>query len=170
MVVTRTEDAGDGPFSFWSTLPRAVQKLVVVNEHAQVLRGRPFKRVFYRLLGGALGVPLESLGLEENEAGPTQLSISTPIIHAGREFEVLLLPVSATGKLDGTFSLQKLMENGTPAASAEQMSNISYEGPRVSRRRLSMPPVSTAGLYALLFRGVLANSEPVRFAVVSLPE
>jgi len=170
MVVTRTEDAGDGTVPFWSALPRAVQKQVVVNEHAQVFRGRPFKRVFYRLLGGDLGVPLESLGLEENEAGPTQLSIATPIIHAGREFEVLLLPVSATGKLEGTFSLQKLMEDGAPAGPVEQMSNISYEGPRVSRLRLSMPPVSTAGLYALLFRGVPANSEPLRFAVVSLPE
>jgi len=90
--------------------------------------------------------------------------------HVPEPLRLLLLPVSATGKLDGTFSLQKLMENGAPAAPAEQMSNISYEGPRVSRLRLSMPPVSTAGLYALLFRGVPANSEPLRFAVVSLPE
>src|SRR5262249_1655573 len=48
MVVTRTEDAGDGTVPFWSAMPRAVQKQVVVNEHAQVFRGMPFKRVFYR--------------------------------------------------------------------------------------------------------------------------
>jgi hypothetical protein len=61
MVVTRTENAGDGTVPFWSALPRAVQKQVVVNEHTKVFRGMPFKRVFYRLLGGDLGVPLESV-------------------------------------------------------------------------------------------------------------
>lgn len=169
MVVTRSEDAGDGTVPFWSALPRAVQKQVVVNEHAQVFRGMPFKRVFYRLLGGDLGIPLESLGLEE-EAGPTRLSIPTPIIHAGREFELLLVPISPTGQLVGTLSLQKLKEDGTPAAAAEEMSTVSYEGPRVSRLRLSMPPVSTAGLYELLFRDAEATSDPLRFAVVSLQE
>ena len=160
---------GDGTVPFWSALPRAVQKQVVVNEHAQVFRGTPFKRVFYRLLGGDLGIPLELLGLEE-EAGPTRLSIPTPIIHAGREFELLLVPISPTGQLVGTLSLQKLKEDGTPAAAAEEMSTVSYEGPRVSRLRLSMPPVSTGGLYELLFRDAEATSDPLRFAVVSLQE
>jgi hypothetical protein len=112
---------------------------------------------------------LESFGLEE-VAGPTRLSIPTPIIHAGREFELLLVPVSPTGKLVGTLSLQRLKEDGTPAAAAEEMSTISYEGPRVSRLRLSMQTVSTAGFYELLFTGVPATSDPLRFAVVSLPE
>jgi hypothetical protein len=89
MVVTRTEDAGDGTVPFWSALPMAVQKQVVVNEHTKVFRGLPFKRVFYRLLGGDLGIPLESLGLEE-QVQATRLSIPTPIIHAGKEFELLL--------------------------------------------------------------------------------
>jgi phospholipase A1 len=169
MVLTRTEDAGDGTVPFWSALPRAVQKQVVVNEHAQVFRGTPFKRVFYRLLGGDLGVPLESLGLEE-EAGATRLSIPTPVIHARREFELLLVPITPTEKILGTLLLQKLSEGGTPVGPTEDMSTISYEGPRLSRLRLLMPPVSVAGFYELLFKGAPANSEPLRFAVVSLPE
>jgi pimeloyl-ACP methyl ester carboxylesterase len=167
MVVTRTEDAGDGTVPFWSALPRAVQKQVVVNEHAKVFHGMPFKRVFYRLLGGDLGIPLESLGLEE-KVEATRLSIPTPIIHAGREFELLLVPTSPTEKLVGTLWLQRLKEDGMPAATAEEMSTISYEGPRVSRLRVSMPPVSTAGLYELRFTGAPANSDALRFAVVSL--
>jgi hypothetical protein len=168
MVLTRTEDAGDGTVPFWSALPRAVQKQVVVNEHAQVFRGMPFKRVFYRLLGGDLGVPLESLAREE-EIGATRLSIPTPVIRAGREFELLLVPITSVGKIVGTLSLRRLKEDGTPAALAEDMSRISYEGPRLSRLRLLMPPVAAAGLYELLFEGE-PNSEPLRFAVVSLPE
>jgi phospholipase A1 len=70
MVLTRTEDAGDGTVPFWSALPRAIQKQVVVSEHTKVFRGMPFKRVFYRLLGGNLGIPLESLG-RVDEVGPT---------------------------------------------------------------------------------------------------
>jgi phospholipase A1 len=169
MVVTRTEDAADGTVPFWNALPRAVQKQVVVNEHTKVFRGLPFKRVFYRLLGGDLGVPLESLGLEE-QVQATRLSIPTPIIHAGKEFELLLAPASPTEKLAGTIWLQRLQEDGTPAAAAEEMSTISYQGPRVSRLRLSMPPVTTAGLYELHFTGVPTDSDRLRFAVVSLPE
>jgi hypothetical protein len=146
-----------------------VQKQVVVNEHAQVFRGMPFKRVFYRLLGGDLGVPLESLGQEE-EPGATRLSIPTPVIHAGREFELLVVPTPPTGRIVGTLVLQRLREDGTPAAPSEEMSTTSYEGPRLSRLRLLMPPVSRAGLYELLFKGAPVDSEPLRFAVVSLAE
>jgi pimeloyl-ACP methyl ester carboxylesterase len=169
MVLTRTEDAGDGTVPFWSALPRPVQKQVVVNEHAQVFRGMPFKRVFYRLPGGDLGVPLESLGQEE-EPGATRLSIPTPVIHAGREFELLVVPTPPAGRIVGTLVLQRLKEDGTPAAPSEDMSTTSYEGPRLSRLRLLMPPVSLAGLYELLFRGAPADSEPLRFAVVSFAE
>jgi hypothetical protein len=49
------------------------------------------------------------------------------------------------------------------------MSKISHEGPRVSRLQLSMPPVTTPGLYEFHFAGTPVISEPLRFAVASLP-
>lgn len=169
MVLTRTEDAGDGSVPFWSALPRAVQKQVVVGEHSRVFCGAPFKRVFYRLLGGDLGIPRESLDREE-EAGATRLSIPSPMIRAGTEFELLLTSVTSTERLVGALSLQRLKDDGTPAAPAEEVSTISWLGPRVSRLRLSMPPVLTPGFYEMHFTGAPADSEPLKFAVVSLPE
>jgi hypothetical protein len=169
MVVTRSEDAGDGTVPFWSALPRAVQKQVVVNEHMGVFRGMPFKRVFYRLLGGDLGVPLESIGAAES-AGPTHLSMPTPVIQAGQAFELLVVPQSPAGIIDGKLLLQKLNDDGTPVSPPEEMSAISYKGPRVSRLRLMMPAITAPGFFQLTFSGIPANSEPLRFAVVSFPK
>jgi phospholipase A1 len=166
MVVTRSEDAGDGTVPFWSALPRAVQKQVVVNEHMRVFHGMPFKRVFYRLLGGDLGVPLESIGAAE-PPGTTHLSIPTPVIQVNQAFELLVVPQSPAGKVDGKLLVQKLNEDGTPDALPEEMSTVSYQGPRVSRLRLSMPAITAAGFFQLVFNGAPANSEPLRFAVVS---
>jgi len=166
MVLTRMEDAGDGTVPFWSALPRAVQKQVVVNEHTQVFRGMPFKRVFYRLLGGDLGVPLESIGAAE-PVGPTHLSIPTPVIEVGQPFELLVVPQSPAGTIDGKLLLERLNEEGAPAAPVEEMSAISYQGPRVSRLRLLMPAITAAGFFQLTFSGLPASSEPLRFAVVS---
>jgi len=168
MVVTRTEDAGDGTVPFWSALPRAVQKQVVVNEHAQVFRGMPFKRVFYRLLGGDLGIPLEASGLEE-ETGPLRLSIPTPIIHCNREFELLLVPSAPAPDIVGKLWLQRLNDQGKPVPQpAEEMSTVSYSGPRVSRLRVLMPAISAPGLYELEFSGTPTNSEQLRFAAAAL--
>ena len=170
MVLTRSEDAGDGTVPFWSALPRPVQKQVVVNEHAQVFRGMAFKRVFYRLLGGDLGVPLQSLGREEEEVLALQLSLPTPVIHAGHEFELLVVPTVQVGSIAGTFVLQRLKEDGTAAGSFEELSKITYAGPPVSRLRLSMPPIINPGLYELRFTGNPANSDPLKFAVASIAE
>lgn len=174
MVLTRTEDAGDGTVPFWSALPRAVQNQVVVNEHASVFNGMPFKRVFYRLLGGDLGPPLEALTPEAAEAAgaaePIRLSIPTPIINAGREFELLVVPGSAADRLDGSLWLQRLNENDTAIQPAEEMSKVSYQGPRISRLRLTMAPISNPGLYQLRYTGAPGSSEPLKFAVASVPE
>jgi phospholipase A1 len=166
MVLTRTQDAGDGTVPFWSALPRAVQKQVVVNEHMHVFCGMPFKRVFYRLLGGDLGVPLESINAPP-PPGPTQLSIPTPVIQVNQAFELLVVPQPSAGKIDGKLLLQKLDDNGALVGAAEAMSTISYQGPSVSHLRLSMPAITTPGFFQLTFEGTPANSEPLRFAVVS---
>jgi len=116
MVVMRTEDAGDDTVPFWSAVPRAVQKQVVVNEHSKIFHGMPFKRVFYRLLGGDLGVPLECLGLQE-KIEAVRVSIPTPVINAGHEFELLIVPGSPVEKIGGVLWFQRLKEDGTSAIS-----------------------------------------------------
>jgi pimeloyl-ACP methyl ester carboxylesterase len=169
MVVTRTEDAGDGTVPFWSALPAAAQKQIVVNEHSTVFRGNPFKRVFYRLLGGDLGSPLE-VALAEDESRGLELSIPTPIIHCGQNFELLLVPSEPVAEFAGSVLLQGLRQDGTPAAEPQQVSAVNYTGPRVTRLRWIMPGISEPGLYAIRFAGTPCASEERRFAVVSFGE
>ena len=172
MELTRSEGAGDGTVPFWSALPRAVQKQIVVNEHAHVFQGMPFKKVFYRLLGGDLGPALEKLDLAaeaEQEAGAIRMSIATPIVHCAADFELLLVPHSPLPAIDGQLTLQKLREDGTPAAPSEEISKVSYGGPPVSWLRLLMPAITTPGLYQIDFSGRPRSSEPLRFAAVSIP-
>jgi pimeloyl-ACP methyl ester carboxylesterase len=172
MKVTRTEGAGDGTVPFWSALPRSVQKQIVVNEHAHVFQGMPFKRVFYRLLGGDLGPALQKLDLDdaaEKNAGAMRMSISTPIVQCAKEYELLLVPHSPTPSIDARVSLQRLNERGMPAAPAEEVSKVLYEGPPVSWLRLLMPPIVGPGLYQLVSTGTPSMSEPLRFAAVAMP-
>ena len=178
MVVTRTEAAGDGTVPLWSALPRAVQKQVVINEHAKVFRGEAFKRVFYRLLGGDIGVPFQARQDDfTNQPNLLRLSMSTPIICVWQSneqsneqyFELLLIPTYPTDAINGTLLLQGLREDGQPISN-EVISNMSYTGPKVSHLRLLMPALASPGLYQLVFEGVPEQEEPLKFAVVSLPQ
>lgn len=176
MVVTRTEDGGDGTVPFWSALPRAGQKQVVVNEHSQAFRGLPFKRVFYRLLGGDLGPALQALSgddrlalLRDDREG-LRLSLPTPIIACAAEFELLVVPVAPLAELDGDFVLRRLDDEGLPVPhGAEVLSPMVYRGPATSRLRLQMPAIAKAGPYELQFVGKPRASTTVRFAVADLP-
>lgn len=167
MVVTRTEDAGDGTVPFWSALPRPVQKQVVVGEHMKVFRDMPFKRVFWRLLGGDLGTPLQAADGHAEE--PLMLSLAKPVIEVDQVFELLLIPSAPVAPLEGRLMLTRLDDRGRAAGAPEELAAVAYRGPRVSRLRLELPPVPTPGLYELRFEGTPSSTEPVRFAVASLP-
>lgn len=167
MVVTRTKDAGDGTVPFWSALPTAGQKQVVVNEHSHAFTGSAFMKVFYRLLGGDLGIPLQSaldgVGVGEDEA--PRLSMASPVVPAGRPFELLLIPTEAVSDVSGQFVLQRLQDDGSPTGAAEVFDKIAYEGPPVSKLSLEMSGVPQPGVYALRFEGQPADSQEIRFAV-----
>ena len=167
MVLTRTEDAGDGTVPFWSALPRPVQKQVVVNEHMRVFRGLAFKRVFYRLLGGDLGVPLQSMGRTETDEG-LQLSMATPVVEAGHGFELLLVPSGDVERLAGRLVIHRLAQDGKAVDAGEDLTRVSYEGPAISRLRVRMPALAEPGLYRMSFVGTPARSDPLPFAVASL--
>jgi pimeloyl-ACP methyl ester carboxylesterase len=167
MVITRTEGAGDGTVPIWSALPRAIQKQVVVNEHSHVFTGVPFKKVFYRLLGGDLGAPLQTL-LDQEICDPLRLSIAKPIIESGKDFELLLVPPVPSAPLNGTLVLQKLREDGSKEGPTQEASRVQYMGPPVSSLRLTMPPIGVPGWFELQFIGAPTNSTPIQFAVAQL--
>jgi hypothetical protein len=63
----------------------------------------PFKRVFYRLLGGDLGVPRGVPGaLREDRSGSPFNPY--PVINDGREFALLMVPGSPVEKIGGALA------------------------------------------------------------------
>lgn len=168
MEVTRTRDAGDGTVPFWSALPSRGQKQVVVNEHSSVFTGMPFKAVFFRLLGGSLGPALESVDrTQESDPDALRLSMPTQVIECGKGFELLLVPRAPVQKISGELVLRKLTEEGLLAAGpSEPIAEVNYTGAPVSTLRLSMPALSSRGLYELKFEGEPTTSKALKFAVV----
>jgi pimeloyl-ACP methyl ester carboxylesterase len=169
MVVTRTEGAGDGTVPLWSALPRPVQKQVVVNEHSHVFTGTPFKKVFYRLLGGDLGPALENL-LEEQAPDPLRLSVPHPVIECNKDFELLVIPPpsESVSAIDGTLWIQKLHDDGALEGPRQPLATVQYNGPPVSTLRLAMPPLAQPGWYQLTFTGAPMDSPPIQFAAARL--
>jgi hypothetical protein len=55
-------------------------------------------------------------------------------------------------------------------APPEELTKVSYNGPRISWLRLLMPPIAVPGLYQLVFTGNHPMSEPLRFAAAAIPE
>jgi phospholipase A1 len=79
-VVTYTPDAGDGTVPMYIALPVSGQRQIVVNEHGTVFEGRPFRHLFFRLLGGDGGEALELDPLAAQPPGPQiALSLDSPV-------------------------------------------------------------------------------------------
>lgn len=175
MVVTRSEDAGDGTVPLWHALPVAGPKHVSVNEHSHAFDSLAFRKVFYRLLGGDIGPPLESLSAQEQADSARQggealrLSLPSPVVSTGSGFELLLVPGAPLAALEGTLVLRTLDDQGQPVAGREEpFSQLTYHGPPVSTLRLQMPAIARPGIYELAFVGQPVNSSALRFAATRL--
>jgi hypothetical protein len=160
-LVVTTADAGDGTVPMWSSLPRAVQKQVVVNEHANVFRGDPFKRVFFRLFGADAGPPLEAAA---DASCKLAVSLQRQIFQQGDPIEAVLsseVPITMLqGKL--VFEARTEDDNAGPEAAVVE---ISYQGPSVATLALSIEAKLTAGFYELRYEGDRSQQERVIFAV-----
>lgn len=168
MKVTNTEGGGDGTVPLWSASPRAGQREVVVNEHAHVFTGNPFKRVFFRLLGGNLGPALEGV-LSPLPPEPLRLSVPAPIVECYKDFELLLIPPAPVGQIDGAIVLRTLGDDGLAESPPQEFARIQYSGVPVSTLRLAMPGLANPGWYQLNFVGAPGNYPPLRFAAIRLP-
>lgn len=165
MVVTRTRDAGDGTVPFWSSLLPETQRHVAVNEHITVFTGEPFKRVFFRLFGVDIGMPLEALGgaLAQEAAAP-RLSIPTQVIEEGYSFEMVLLFGSPVSELDGRLTLAKLDDDGQSDAPPQTLNDLRYQGPNILQLRFDLPGIAAPGFYELCFE-CGQDAATIRFAV-----
>ena len=156
-----TPDAGDGTVPMWSTLPRPVQKQVVINEHANVFRGNPFKRVFFRLLGGDAGAPTEAVAEAEFQLS---VSLQKPVFLEGEPVEVVLSAELPFATLEGRIVFQSRTEEDEAIAEAASQP-ITYSGPGVYSLALTMHVTLAPGLYELRFDGDRQQTERVVFAV-----
>lgn len=156
-----TPDAGDGTVPTWSSLPRTVQKQVVVNEHANVFRGDPFKRVFFRLFGVDAGSPLEA---PVDAAFKLAVSLQKPIFDKGAPIEVVLAAEVPFTELEGALVFEPRTEDDT-AGPVAAMVPISYKGPAVATLALSVEVSLAEGFYELRYEGDRAQEDRVVFAV-----
>ncbi|SDE53644.1 Lecithin:cholesterol acyltransferase [Salipiger thiooxidans] len=159
--VVTTPDAGDGTVPMWSSLPRRVQKQVVVNDHAGVFRGDPFKRVFFRLFGQDAGDPRE-MGAE---VAPTvALTLQKPIFGQGEAVEVVLASDDPFKTLAGALVFEALTEDDAVDAEVARVP-VSYAGPEIATLAMSVTTQLPRGFYELRFEGSHVQADRVVFAV-----
>lgn len=156
-----TPDAGDGTVPMWSSLPRTVQKQVVVNEHSNVFRGDPFKRVFFRLFGADAGAPLEA---SADAAFKLAVSLQRPIFEQGMAIEAVLSAEVPFTALHGELVFEARTEEDAAGPVAGRVP-INYTGPAVATLAVSIETSLTAGFYELRYEGDRAQEDRVVFAV-----
>jgi hypothetical protein len=173
-VVTHTPDSGDGTVPMYSALPLPGQRQVVVNEHATVFDGRPFRHLFFRLLGGDDGEVLELDTLDEAAPGPrVSLSLDSPVqqVHRSIELTFGVFNSARAGEperadnITGKIIIQQVSENPEVVLAPLQEIAISYRGPSIDRLTMELPPIETAGLYRLSFEGAPLAANKAPFAV-----
>lgn len=159
--MVNTPDAGDGTVPMWSSLPRTVQKQVVVNEHSNVFRGDPFKRVFFRLFGADAGAPLEA---PMDAAFKLAVSLQRPIFKQGEPVEAVLSSEVPFTTLQGELVFEERTEEDAAGPVATRV-NISYNGPAISTLALSIEASLATGFYELRYEGDRAQEDRVVFAM-----
>jgi phospholipase A1 len=160
--VVTTPDAGDGTVPMWSALPRAVQKQVVINEHANVFRGNPFKRVFFRLFGADAGAPLEAM---VDEAATLQISLQKQVFAAGTPIEVVLSAETPVRNLEGRLVFDRITEADDGTQTEVAAVPIRYEGPGIPSLALTIDVPLDPGFHELRFEGDRPQADRAVFAV-----
>ena len=175
-VVTRTPDAGDGTVPMYSALPTFGQRQIVVNEHATVFEGKPFRHVFFRLMGGDDGLVLEVSEEQAAAPGPRMaLSLDSPVQKVDRAVEVTLgiynsaAPgePAAVDAINGVILLEAAGADGKFKPADVRQIPIAYAGPPTERLTILVPAIGQAGLYRLRFKGTPQAVGAAAFAVSS---
>lgn len=166
--VVFSPDAGDGTVPMWSSLPWSVQKQVVVNEHSNVFRGLPFKRVFFRLLGGDAGPPreaLEALETESAQLNPIGISLQKPVFSAGEPLEIVVWSETPITGLEGRLVIDRLTGDDKIETEAVEAQTLNYAGPGVMSFAMGIEQELVRGFYELRFEGDRPITERTVFAI-----
>lgn len=156
-----TPDAGDGTVPMWSALPHPVQKQVVINEHANVFRGTPFKRVFYRLFGADAGVPLEAA----EEGAMMSISLQRQVFPQGMPINMVLSAETPMRQLEGQIVFDRITDADAMEQPAVASVPVRYEGPELPSMALTLDLMLDPGFYQVRFEGNLTQDHRAVMAV-----
>lgn len=164
VILTETENSGDGTVPLWSQLPVSMQRQIVPGEHSKFFSQDRFNRVFYRLLGSKFDEkpPLA--------AAPTlMISVKSRFFHQGDAIELLLVPRSAATEIDGRVVFEAVSAAGGHSSVAVDPLPVRYRGPEVSYLPLTVPAgtLSKAGVYRVSFSGQPSSEEPTHFILAN---
>ena len=159
--VVTTPDAGDGTVPMWSALPRTVQKQVVINEHSNVFRGTPFKRVFFRLFGADAGAPLEAVA----DVDALHVSLQKQVFEAGLPIEVVLSADIPIMRLEGRLVFDRITEADDGTRTEVASVPIRYQGPEIPSLALTIDVPLTPGIHELRFVGDRSQGDRAVFVV-----
>lgn len=161
MVVTRTDDAGDGTVPLWSALPVSAQKQLVVGEHARFFAEENFEAVLYALFGKAF--PRPPVGMAAG--GVAALSVQALSIRQDEEIELVIAFARPVTSVKAEIVLECSEGPGKPFGASGKNREISFSGPPTPTLTLRLPATFKPGFYRLQLVGRPSSRKPVRFAV-----
>jgi pimeloyl-ACP methyl ester carboxylesterase len=161
-VPTLTPDGGDGTVPLMSQLDGSQQRQTVVNEHAHVFRGSPFKRVFYRLFGSDIGLALEDV----DRPSKLTVQVAEPVIEADRDFLATISADPPATDIRGKLVLERVNKVQQSISPSSDVAQITGPTGQVDRISIPVPRISEPGYYRLSFKGKLEMEEPAVFAVI----
>lgn len=151
-----TKGSGDGTVPIWSSLPRATQKHLVVDEHATVFKGSSFKNIFFQLFGQNIG-DLEDVG------GEIEYSVSQPVYHLSEpetQIEVVITAPEGIKDLNAEVVVEEVDEDQNPKGEPARQFPMSYAGPALRMLTLDIDLPEKAGFYRLILRDISDAQTP----------
>lgn len=168
LSVTMSADSGDGTVPFWSAGSGASRRHVIVNEHMKVFRGTPFKKAFYRLLGGDAGVALDAIGPSESDPFfDGMITITTPVVPNSKMFQITISFNSPISEVSGLVTMGKLNKEGELLGDPKEIKPVVVKGVNIEHLVIDMPKIDEAGAYELSFRCAEYAIESERMIVMS---
>lgn len=148
--------SGDGTVPIWSSLPKATQKHLVVDEHATVFKGDSFKNVFFQLFG-------QNIGALEDASENIEYSVSQPVYHLSdpdTDIEVVINGANGISALNAEVVIEEVGENQQPTGEARRAFPMAYSGPALRTLALDIDLPEKAGFFRLILRDVSDADNP----------
>lgn len=160
------DDTGDGTVPLWSAVSGGLQHNVTPGDHVKFFGDERFREMLYRLFGRRLpAVPFATA----DEKPRIAISVDAFTYAPDAPIDVLLVPLNATARIDGSLALQGSAGPAGPGelSPARPPLSVRYEGPALRTLRVKLTAPAIPGQYRLSFAGSHATgpADAAAFAV-----